>query len=267
MKKTNSKILAAALLSTAVLFTSCQSSKTATKTAADEYDTEDTDKKEIAAPSASNEETQIQLQTKKVNAFQDFFTFGNKNDYVRYDSTTVFTKEITGGLKEKDADVYLRTDDLRTGFGSSYLAAYYIVQYDEANRKKLENAVQRYLSDFENKKLNRKDRKSEKAYGKIKYRLDWGSISSSTPNHGEGEGYLGYTFVKGSPYFTISNYPFNNDYYEVAGDSTSRESLTLTYFFTKAQAKQLVERTAPEYVNRILNGTNEMPEPSEVDEY
>lgn len=266
MKKTNSKILVAALLSAAVLFTSCQSSKTA-NTTADVYDTDDSDKTAISSSSSDNAMQQIQLQNKNKNAIQSFFSFGNKDDYVRYDSTTVFTKEITGGLKEKDADVYIRTDDLRTGFGSYYLAAYYIIQFDENNRKKLENAVEKYLSDFENKKLNRKDRKSEKTYGKIKYRLDWGSISSSTPNHGEGEGYLGYTFVKGSPYFTISNYPFNNDYYEVAGDSTSRESLSLTYFFTKAQAKQLVERTAPEYVNRILNGTNEMPEPSEVDAY
>ena len=106
-----------------------------------------------------------------------------------------------------------------------------------------------------------------KAYGKIKYRLDWGSISSSTPNHGEGEGTLGYEFVKGSPYFTISNYPFENDYYKVAGDATSRESMQIRYYFTKAQAKQLVERTELDYIRNILSGTNEMPAPTEADEY
>lgn len=266
MKKLQSKLFIAALISAAVIFTSCQSSKA--PVAGDSYDTEESDTQLITKPS-SNEDAvaQIQIQKKNQNAIQSFFSFGNKDDYVRYDATTVFTKELTGSLKEKDADVYLRTDDLRTGFGSYYLAAYYIVQFDSDARKNLEKAVNRYLDDFENKKLDRKNRKSEKAYGKIKYRLDWGSISSSTPNHGEGEGYLGYTFVKGSPYFTISNYPFKNDYYDVAGDATTRESITLTYYFTKAQAKQLVERTDPLYVQKILSGTNELAAPADVDSY
>lgn len=273
MKKLNKTTLIGAVIAAGILLTSCQTAKRANSSSPDSYDAP-TEKTETAATSAdtSSEDADslaknpIQLK-KKTNAIQDFFSFGNKQDYVRYDASTIFVKEITGKVKERDADLYLRTDNYMAGFGSYYLAAYYIVQFDEENKKKLATAVNNYLNDFENKRLNRKGKKTEKAYGKINYRLDWGSISSTTPNHGSGDGYLGYEFVKGSPYFTISNYPFKNDYYDIAGDSTSRESLQLKYYFTKAQAKALVERTSDSYIRKILTGTNELPEPTAADEY
>ena len=45
---------------------------------------------------------QAKKTKKKKNAIEDFFTFGNKDDYIIYDNTTVFAKEITG-MKEKNA--------------------------------------------------------------------------------------------------------------------------------------------------------------------
>lgn len=271
MKKTQKHTLTLITLFFAALmtFTSCQSAKKASKASADDYDSDSNSGTQITKKESGSEESNdpYGIQKKKKNPIQDFFTFGNKDDYIRYDTTTVFAKELTGRLNEKDADIYLRTDDFMAGFGSYYLASYYIVQFDDANKEILAKAVENYLDDFENKRLNRKGKKTEKTYGKINYRLDWGPISSSTPNHGKGTGYLGYEFVKGSPYFTISNYPFENEYYKVAGDATTRESQTLKYFFTKAQARQLVERTQNEYIKKVLSGTNELPAATEADEY
>ena len=119
------------------------------------------------------------------------------------------------GLKEKQATLVINTENYNAGFGSSYMAAYYIVTFDESAREKLIKSINNYLEDFENKRLQRNDKKTYQAYGKIPMHLDWGTVASSTPNNGSGQGYCGYEFEKGSPYFTISNFPFVNDYYEV----------------------------------------------------
>ena len=106
-----------------------------------------------------------------------------------------------------------------TGWGSYYLLAYYYIQFDDANRWKLLNAIDNYFSDFENKNLQRKGKDTERTYGKVSYRLDWGSVSSTTQNHGTGDGYMGYNFMKGSPYFTIKNFPFKNDHFDDASET------------------------------------------------
>ena len=232
------------MITVMALMVSCGTTKQV-QSAPDSYSSEDTTEISAVDSDASVSETdntgkKVELKTKKKNALEKFLTFGNGDNYIKYDETTVFTKEING-LKEKNATVVLRVDNLMAGFGSYNSAAYYYVQFDEANRAALAKAAETYFSDFENKRLQRKGKRTEKAYGKISYMLNWGVLSSSTPNEGTGEGYCGYEFVKGSPYFTIFNYPFNNDYYERAGDATTRESPSIKYYFTRAQLRQLLE--------------------------
>ena len=50
---------------------------------------------------------------------------------------------------------------------------------------------------------------------------------------------VSYEFQNKSPYFTITIFPVHNNHYDIVGDSTSKESLSLKYFFTKSQALQL----------------------------
>ena len=267
MKKT---IFSTALLSFfAAIFISCGSTKEIQSTP-DTY----TSDEEIIAPvndtSDKAEKTTAvsAAPKKKKNAIQDFFTFGNKDEYIFYDQTTVFAKEITG-LNEKNASVVLRYDNHMAGFGSYNSAMYYYVLFDKDNRATLNRAVNAYFSDFENKRLQRKGKKTDKAYGKIGYRLSWGSISSSTPNYGYGEGYCGYEFVKGAPYFTIYNYEFDNDYYEKAGDATTRTSNFVKYYFTKSQLRNLINLLSEEKISeQILENDSEyIFSPSTSDEY
>ena len=205
---------------------------------------------------------------KKKNAIEEFLTFGNKDDYIVFDQTTVFTKEITG-MTEKNAKVVIRYDNHMAGFGSYNSAGYYYLQFDQDSRAALAKAAQAYFSDFENKRLQRKGKKTERAYGKIRYMLNWGAISSATPNNGTGEGYLGYEFVKNSPYFTIFNYDFKNDYYDRAGDATTRKSPFVKYYFTRAQLKNLVEFLSEENITKqiIENDPEYIFAPSASDEY
>lgn len=269
MKKT---IFTTTLLSIfAAVFISCGSTKEI-QSAPDTY----VSNEEISAPETDNSDKAEKISTetvtknpkKKKNAIEQFFTFGNKDEYIFYDQTTVFTKEITG-MTEKKASVVIRYDDHSAGFGSYNTAMYYYVLFDKDNRATLARAVESYFSDFENKRLQRKGKKTDKAYGKIGYRLSWGSISSSTPNYGYGEGYCGYEFIKGSPYFTIYNYEFENIYYERAGDATTRKSNFVKYYFTKSQLRQLLNLLSEEKINeQILENDSEFIfTPSTSDEY
>ena len=111
---------------------------------------------------------------------------------------------------------------------------------------RIAKAAQQYFDDFENKKLVDKKNIAKNAYGPINYKLNWGTFKSSTPNNGTGTGYLGYEFVKKQPYFIIWNYPFQNDYYEIVKDSTTRESAPVKFYFTRNQLKQLIDTLSEE---------------------
>ena len=230
---------------------------------------------EIAAPDGNPDETTEGKSAttkdtgkKKKNAIEEFFTFGNKDDYIIFDQTTVFTKEITG-MTEKNANVVIRYDNHMAGFGSYNSAGYYYLQFDKDSRAVLAKAAEAYFSDFENKRLKRKAKNTDKTYGKIGYSLHWGTISSSTPNNGVGEGYCGYEFVKGAPYFTIYNYSFYNNYYERAGDATTRNSNFVKYYFTRAQLRQLLNMISEETITEqiINNDPDFILNPTMSDEY
>ena len=269
MKKTI--LRAACLIAFSAIMVSCGTTKNV-QSAPDSYspETENAEGAEGKADgeAAEGESAKSITPRKKKNALEKFFTFGNGDDFIKYDETTVFTQEITG-LKEKNATVVLRYDNLMAGFGSYNSAAYYYVQFDKEGRAALAKAAEEYMNDFENKRLQRKGKRTERAYGKIKFRLNWGAISSSTPNYGEGQGFVGYEFVKGSPYFVISNYPFKNEYYERAGDATTRESPSVKYYFTRAQINQLLNMMSEENIAKYVQeySMDFVTTPSAADEY
>lgn len=222
---------------------------------------ETSEKKSVKKQAALNN------KNNKKSFFEDLFTFGNKGDYLYGPETSLYTQGTLGGIVQKKATFTISTKNYAAGFGSPYMAAYYIILMDQDARRKVTDAYNDYLKDFENKKLNRKDSKSFKAYGNINIHAAWGTISSSTPNHGDGKAYLGYEFVKGSPYFLISSYPLYNDHYDIVGDTTSKESLRLKYHFTKAQAKDLVDFLTEDNIKQYCSEDNSYLLNSESDFY
>jgi len=236
-------------------FFSCASNSKDSKqvAAADSYNEDD----QIAEPaSAEEKETLIERPKEKStlsSTMKDIFTFGNKNNFIRADVATVFTSTFTGSIKQQNAKVLVHTKEELAGFGSQYMTAYYIVMLDQENREKLQKAYDLYLQDFDSKRLNRTSKKTYKQYGKINTTLYWGTLESSTPNHGTGAMNVGYEFKNNSPYFVITNLqPFENEHYKVVGDSTSRESMCLKYYFTKAQMRDLLERISTTKINEAL---------------
>ena len=179
------------------------------------------------------------------------FKYGNIGDYISLDETSVFVPNAFGVLKQKRATVTIDPKLQEAGFGSSYLAAYYYLFWDAAARESLLKAIDDYYSDFENKRLKRDNGNSYKIYGKIPVRLRWGTLSNSTPNNGETEMYVGYKFKEKSPYFVITIYPAFNEYSNVT-DAVDRESMMLTYYFTKAQLLDLKSMLDNEVISKTL---------------
>ena len=253
----------------ALMLSSCTSTKNQETVPVDDYDSQsvssDTD---VNLNKTANQKVNTNKKNEK-NAFEKFFTFGNKDDIVYGDEFSVFTPGTLGGIKQKKADFMIAPEKQTAGFGSSYMAAYYVVQMNEEARADFINAVNQYFSDFENKRLERKGRNTFKKYGSIDVHLDWGTISSSTPNNADGKAMIGYEFIKNSPYFSISMYPMHNNHWDVVGDATSIESMSLKYYFTKAQALQFINSLEEDNIKKLLLGysSDEYFIPQENDEY
>ena len=258
----------------ALFLSSCTTTKNQETVSVDSYDTQQnsTDNEHDSTGQnnlQSKNETSNVNKKKEKNAFEKFFTFGNKDNFIYGDEFSVFTPGSLGGLKQKKADFMIAPEKQTAGFGSSYMAAYYIVQMNENARTELTNAVNQYFSDFENKKLERKGRNTYKKYGNINVHLDWGTISSSTPNNADGKAMIGYEFINNSPYFSITMYPMHNNHWDVVGDATSIESMSLKYYFTKAQALQFINYLEEDNITKLLFGysSDEYYIPQENDEY
>lgn len=258
-KKKNAIKLSAAIASIFFMLSSCQSTKE--EISSDSY--YQTTKIEVSTETESTDENiENQEETEVVNTASKNFvsqdskaqstwaknllTFGNKNDYILMEDTSKAIVKGLTGLTESDISFLLRVDSNLAGFGCSIMGVYFITQFDEVAREKIAKAAQQYFDDFESKRLVNKKSVAKNAYGSINYKLNWGTFKSSTPNNGTGTGYLGYEFVNKQPYFIIWNYAFPNDYYEIAQDSTTRESAPVKFYFTRNQLKKLVDTLSEE---------------------
>lgn len=179
------------------------------------------------------------------------FDFG-KGRYIETDETSVFSTTAFGNIKQQAASILINPKTKLAGFGSKYMAAYYVVQLDAEGRDALRKAVDSYLDDFENKRLDRKDGRSYKKYGDTPVRIEWGTIKASTPNYAEGKIQLGYKFKDKSPYFTLTAYSMPN-IKKMKDESAVTESLPLSYYMTKAQATSLVSLLDENMIAEALN--------------
>lgn len=253
-KRKNTIKFSAAIISILFMLSSCQSTKE--EVSSDSYNQntkiEVSNETEITEENTESSETsETTDETLKTFTSQDskaqntwaknLLTLGNKNDYILMEDTSKAIVRDFAGLKESDLNFLLRVDSNLAGFGCSIMGAYFIAQFDDVARARIAKAAQQYFDDFENKKLSNKKNVAKNAYGSINYKLNWGTFKSSTPNNGTGPAYLGYEFVKKQPYFIIWSYPLPNDYYEIAKDSTTRESSSVKFYFTRNQLKKLVE--------------------------
>lgn len=222
------------------------------KSAADSYDTvaDDSRESEPKQESFFSRLTQGSVKFKEVGSFD------------------VSTMGLNSKVKKQDATFLIDEKTYNAGFGSSILAAYCVMLMDQKTRSVYINAVNSYLSDFENKKLDRKNKKSYKKYGKSKATIYWGMVKSQTSNYAYPEAFFGYTFKEKSPYFTITMYPTVNEKRKV-DDSAVDESMIINYYFTKAQASALADFLAEDNLSNFFGNAIPVVQEEEIepDEY
>lgn len=181
----------------------------------------------------------------------NFFQLG-KSKYLEGNSFSLFTPSVFGDLKQQNAIVMINPKDSKAGFGSQYLAAYYVLLLDSKSRTELRFAKEQYFDDFENKKLDRDAKKTFKKYGTSDVQLFWGTVKGSTPNNAVTKVNFGYEFKEKSPYFTISVFPTENQLKKEGSNTASETSLNLTYYFTKAQITKFLDLLTEDSINQAL---------------
>lgn len=264
---------AGVLLAASMLFCSCQSTKTAepipVQSNTDYSDASSAD--EVAVKVKSNSEVTDEVVSESEDSANngDYYDENdsdsenpNKNSFLafltksssKFSEVGTFSLSTTGlnaKLKLQEGSYYIDNKNYDAGFGSYIMAAYYVMLMDQKTRSVYINAVNSYLSDFENKKLKRKDRKTYKQYGKSKATIYWGVIKSQTSNYGYPVAYFGYTFKDKSPYFTITMHPTVNEKRRV-DDTVVEESMMVTFYFTKAQCRELADFLKEDNLNNYF---------------
>lgn len=137
------------------------------------------------------------------------------------------------GNKTREIRVYGRTAQFFYG------SRYYNMRLSEEGVLALSSACQKYFSDFEEKKLSRKGKKSQEKYGVFQATIEWGTSRQTLAEYAEVRVAAGYVFAGRSPYFAISipNSPSEREDASPALFS-SGEILLL---FSKAQISQFVQ--------------------------
>lgn len=245
----------------ALLLAGCASNKqddVSVSESADAYGIEIDEEDGVEDVYENSEKKEITVQKKKKDkvGFFESFTIAK---YLDLSEGSVFTSKYFGGLKQSECVyVYAQKNDM-SGFGANYQGAYYYVLLDDANKKILDSCFKKYFSDFENKKLQRDNKKSYKAYGKIKVRLNWGGAKSSCSYYANNVvATVGYEFKENSPYFTIQMLSAVDESKMGLGDGTDIVySSNLEYFLTKNQCKALSEGISDEVIEKARNPVNE----------
>ncbi|MCR5766466.1 MAG: hypothetical protein K6G09_10900 [Treponema sp.] len=200
----------------------------------------------------------IPAETKKKSSFSEsvanFFKIGNQA-FIEYDTTELSVLNPVGTLKKEDAVFACIKDTDQAGFGCQYISGFYYVFLDTDSRKKLIDAGNQYFKDFENKKLDRKSKKTQQKYGKVKSDVYFGSLKMQAKNHAQPVTYYGYSFKKNSPYFTITCMAAQNLRYTSVDDIYPVNSTVVVYYFTKAQLKNLMNLLSEENLNSYKANT------------
>lgn len=175
-------------------------------------------------------------------------SFGQKlfglNRFQQIAPFSVFTKSPVGKLHlKKNASLIHRAGTDIGGFYCYYDTSAYAVQFAQKDRAVLVSAVEQYLSDFENKKLNKnaKKKETECVYGTAEAYEEYGIALANLNHAARPKVCFGYEFIKGNPYFMIyAKKSIDLKHVKRSDeDSNANQTIAQRYYFTKAQAKTL----------------------------
>lgn len=120
-----------------------------------------------------------------------------------------------------------------------YGSRYYNLLVSEESVAALSSACQKYFSDFEGKKLSRKEKKSKEKYGHFQVKIEWGTSRQNLAEYADVRAAAGYAFSGRFPYFAISipNSPSESE--DVSPALFSSGEVVL--LFSKAHISQFIQ--------------------------
>lgn len=181
--------------------------------------------------------------------------FLGTNRYDVLDECSFFAKNIVGKMKVKKGNfIYRRGTDV-AGFRGYYDTTSYAVQMAQEARETCIAAIEKYLSDFENKALDRnlKAQKSRRLYGETIIYIDFGVALEMMNYKAKPNATFGYVFDNNSPYFVIHLDKAKNLTLEgkSSQDYGNLETVVVNFYFTRKQAQALKEFIQNDNINAL----------------
>ncbi len=179
------------------------------------------------------------------------------------DDCSFFVKTITNKMKVKKGNFIYRGGTDIAGFRGHYDTSAYAVQMAKEARETCVAAIDRYLSDFEAKALDRrlKNTKTRKLYGKTEVYVEFGVAMDMMNYKARPIATFGYAFEKNSPYFVIHLDKAQNLVLKgkSSADYGNYETIVLNFYFTRKQALALKEFILNDNVNALMANYDNSP--------
>lgn len=248
-------------------FVSCGTSKNL-EAEADSYGCEELEATAIPLTqkksSSSKVESDPYARSKTKKNANDTFISGlfNVKKFDKYDETNVYLKK---GKKRLCTFIHKPQTDLG-GFLVRYDTSTYACYFAKNERNALIKAARQYNEDFDNKNLDKKNKKSEKTYGFVGAFEEFGIAESMMSSYSKPKVYFGYKFMGKSPYFSIYVVRAPN-LNEDLGPNRPPQSIDQKYYFTKAQLQKLTDFLEDENIDSLdVTLPVELSEPDSYEE-
>lgn len=122
---------------------------------------------------------------------------------------------------------------------------------DAKDRILLMATLHQYLDEFSARKLDR-DRDMDAAYGSFSSRVEWGTFTKNAI--AEPKTRIGYIFMQGSPYFTLTFDEAENQIYLKDTGSRIQRSAFMRWYFTRTQAQAFGDFMDQAYLESTVEG-------------
>lgn len=255
------KKIAAGIVACAIALCSCASSGNVV----DEYGTDSfmAEEKIQEEPTSSSQENYSDAKIKggKKSFTEQFF---GTEKFEKMGEMDLTVKTTFGNPKVRDGySIYKPHTDM-AGFYVRYDTSSYAFFLAKFERNELIRAVDTYFEDFAAKRLDKKAKKSERAYGSVVAYEEFGLNTRMLTNRSKPTVYFGYRFIGKWPYFCIF-VPKADNLSKDLGENHADTVIEQCYYFTKAQARALADFLCDDSIDPLYK-----PEASKkpaVDEY
>ncbi|MCH5291237.1 MAG: hypothetical protein J1D88_05675 [Treponema sp.] len=189
----------------------------------------------------------VVIQAERRSTFAEIML--GKNSLIELGTFELGTENTLGGVKKEKGTVYYNTELGLVGFYSRYLLNLDYVYFKDNARALVAAALDRYLEDFAAHALKTRG-KTYKEYAEVPVRVEWGTIPTMIDSYANTKLQVGYRFVKRSPYFAFTVWQVENE--GPKKGATKDSNIALRYYFTKAQAQELLAKLTDEYIDAAL---------------